>query len=181
MCAGTPSYAPVLTIELQGGPGCSSFDGLMMEVGPWRMDGKGGFNTAEGGWEEYTTMVYGVSTAYDILYALIHFLQWISPLARVSRIRARIDTFTLWRRRVPVLVLTILSDGELQASTQFIEFARNFYKVFPEYQHMDVCRVPLSFVREAYGSFRPTLAAKVMRGSGFPILVRIAHINRDSH
>lgn len=31
----------------------------MMEVGPWRIDGKGGFKTVEGGWEEYTTMVYG--------------------------------------------------------------------------------------------------------------------------
>ncbi|KAI0307074.1 carboxypeptidase KEX1 [Multifurca ochricompacta] len=41
-----------------GGPGCSSFDGLMMEVGPWRVDGNGGFKTIEGGWEEYTTMVY---------------------------------------------------------------------------------------------------------------------------
>ncbi|KAJ8516650.1 hypothetical protein ONZ45_g6071 [Pleurotus djamor] len=41
-----------------GGPGCSSFDGLMMEVGPWRTDGKGGFKVVEGGWEEYTTMVY---------------------------------------------------------------------------------------------------------------------------
>ena len=30
-----------------------------MEVGPWRMDGKGGFKTQEGGWEEYITMVYG--------------------------------------------------------------------------------------------------------------------------
>ncbi|KAI0053671.1 alpha/beta-hydrolase [Auriscalpium vulgare] len=41
-----------------GGPGCSSFDGLMMEVGPWRVDGNGGLKTAEGGWEEYTTMIY---------------------------------------------------------------------------------------------------------------------------
>ncbi|KAH9045309.1 alpha/beta-hydrolase [Lactarius pseudohatsudake] len=41
-----------------GGPGCSSFDGLMMEIGPWRVDGNGGFKTMEGGWEEYTTMVY---------------------------------------------------------------------------------------------------------------------------
>lgn len=41
-----------------GGPGCSSFDGLMMEIGPWRLDGKGGFKVIEGGWEEYTTMVY---------------------------------------------------------------------------------------------------------------------------
>jgi carboxypeptidase D len=41
-----------------GGPGCSSFDGLMMEIGPWRTDGTGGFKVVEGGWEEYTTMVY---------------------------------------------------------------------------------------------------------------------------
>lgn len=32
-----------------------------MEVGPWRLDGKGGLNLIEGGWEEYTTMVYGMS------------------------------------------------------------------------------------------------------------------------
>ncbi|KAH9179594.1 carboxypeptidase KEX1 [Lactarius sanguifluus] len=33
-----------------GGPGCF--------IGPWRVDGNGGFKTMEGGWEEYTTMVY---------------------------------------------------------------------------------------------------------------------------
>ena len=50
-----------LTASSQGGPGCSSFDGLMMEVGPWRIDGHGGLKTIEGGWEEYTTMVYSSS------------------------------------------------------------------------------------------------------------------------
>ncbi|KAJ7696099.1 alpha/beta-hydrolase [Mycena rosella] len=87
-----------------GGPGCSSFDGLMMEVGPWRMDGKGGFNTTEGGWEEYTTMVYvdqpaGTGFSYTSTDRYVHTLD--------------------------------------EASTQFMEFVRNFYKVFPEYQHMD--------------------------------------------
>ncbi|OCH94287.1 alpha/beta-hydrolase [Obba rivulosa] len=47
-----------LMFWFNGGPGCSSFDGLMMEVGPWRIDGKGGLQTVEGGWEEYTTMVF---------------------------------------------------------------------------------------------------------------------------
>lgn len=46
-----------------GGPGCSSFDGLMMEVGPWRVDGHGGLKVADGGWEEYTTMVYSAYTS----------------------------------------------------------------------------------------------------------------------
>ncbi|EJD01360.1 KEX1 protein [Fomitiporia mediterranea MF3/22] len=41
-----------------GGPGCSSFDGLMMETGPFRPDGNGGLETVEGGWEEYTNIVY---------------------------------------------------------------------------------------------------------------------------
>ncbi|KAI0254801.1 carboxypeptidase KEX1 [Lactifluus subvellereus] len=41
-----------------GGPGCSSFDGLMLEIGPWRVDGNGGFKVVKGGWEEYTTIVY---------------------------------------------------------------------------------------------------------------------------
>ena len=35
----------------------------MMEVGPWRVDGEGGLKTVQGGWEEYTTMVYGESLA----------------------------------------------------------------------------------------------------------------------
>ncbi|KAK7470149.1 Cell death protease [Stygiomarasmius scandens] len=63
-----------------GGPGCSSFDGLMMEVGPWRMDGKGGFNVAEGGWEEYTTMVYvdqpaGTGFSYTSTNRYVHTLE----------------------------------------------------------------------------------------------------------
>ena len=33
----------------------------MMEIGPWRVDGKGGLKTVQGGWEEYATVVFGES------------------------------------------------------------------------------------------------------------------------
>ena len=41
-----------------GGPGCSSFDGLMMENGPWRFGEDKRLYAQDGGWEEYVTMVY---------------------------------------------------------------------------------------------------------------------------
>ncbi|KAF7332638.1 Carboxypeptidase [Mycena kentingensis (nom. inval.)] len=87
-----------------GGPGCSSFDGLMMEVGPWRMDGKGGFNVQEGGWEEYMTMVY-VDQPAGTGYSYTSTDKYVHTMA--------------------------------EASTQFIHFLTNFYKIFPEYQNME--------------------------------------------
>ncbi|KAF8314741.1 alpha/beta-hydrolase [Clavulina sp. PMI_390] len=47
-----------LIIWFNGGPGCSSFDGLMMEVGPWRFEGKDNLKQKEGGWEEYAHVLY---------------------------------------------------------------------------------------------------------------------------
>jgi len=31
-----------------------------MEVGPWRMDQNSHLQATEGGWEEYTNMIYGM-------------------------------------------------------------------------------------------------------------------------
>ncbi|KAG9317776.1 alpha beta-hydrolase [Chiua virens] len=68
-----------LMFWFNGGPGCSSFDGLMMEVGPWKVDGHGGLKTVEGGWEEYTTMVYidqpaGTGLSYTSTNHYVHTL-----------------------------------------------------------------------------------------------------------
>ena len=34
----------------------------MMETGPFRVDGNGGLKVVDGGWEEYTTMVFSSSS-----------------------------------------------------------------------------------------------------------------------
>ncbi|KAH7926806.1 alpha beta-hydrolase [Leucogyrophana mollusca] len=69
-----------LMFWFNGGPGCSSFDGLMMEIGPWRVDGQGGLKTVQGGWEEYTTMVYvdqpaGTGLSYTSTNHYVHTLE----------------------------------------------------------------------------------------------------------
>ncbi|THH11718.1 hypothetical protein EW145_g477 [Phellinidium pouzarii] len=56
---------------------CSSFDGLMMETGPFRVDGQGGLKTVEGGWEEYTNMVFvdqpaGTGYSYTSTNRFVH-------------------------------------------------------------------------------------------------------------
>ncbi|KAF9061074.1 alpha/beta-hydrolase [Rhodocollybia butyracea] len=89
-----------------GGPGCSSFDGLMMEVGPWRTDGKGGFNVSEGGWEEYTTMVYvdqpaGTGFSYTSTDKFVHtieqaseqFIEFLRNFYQIFPEYKRMDTY----------------------------------------------------------------------------------------
>ncbi|KAI1796104.1 alpha/beta-hydrolase [Ganoderma leucocontextum] len=91
---------------LNGGPGCSSFDGLMMEVGPWRVDGKGGLKTADGGWEEYATVVfvdqpvgtgfsYGSSNKFDheLPEASGHFTEFLRNFYRVFPEYKNVDAY----------------------------------------------------------------------------------------
>ncbi|KAF5333394.1 hypothetical protein D9611_002652 [Ephemerocybe angulata] len=99
-----------------GGPGCSSFDGAMMEVGPWRWDGKAAgqesFNVKEGGWEEYATMVFvdqppGTGFSYTSEENYAHTIK--------------------------------------DAQGHLLEFMRNFYSVFPEYKYADTYMAGESF------------------------------------
>jgi len=53
-----------------------------MEIGPWRVDGKGGFKVIEGGWEEYTTMVYGECWLFQYVRLAIKSLACSRPTCR---------------------------------------------------------------------------------------------------
>ncbi|KAI6034620.1 Alpha/Beta hydrolase protein [Pisolithus microcarpus] len=69
-----------LMFWFNGGPGCSSFDGLMMEIGPWRMDDQGLPKRVDGGWEEYMTIVYvdqpaGTGLSYTSTDHYVHTLE----------------------------------------------------------------------------------------------------------
>lgn len=41
-----------------------------MEIGPWRVNDHGGLDVAEGGWEEYTNIVYGASLPSSLSLSL---------------------------------------------------------------------------------------------------------------
>ncbi|TFK94266.1 alpha/beta-hydrolase [Polyporus arcularius HHB13444] len=110
---------------LNGGPGCSSFDGLMMEIGPWRIDEHGDLHTKVGGWEEYATVVF------------------VDQPAGTGFSYAPSNKY----------------DHELpEASAHFVEFLRNFYKVFPEYADVDAYITGESFA----GQYIPYFADAIL-------------------
>lgn len=45
-------------IWLNGGPGCSSMDGAMMEVGPYRVNEDGTLRLNEGSWDEFSNILF---------------------------------------------------------------------------------------------------------------------------
>lgn len=48
-------------IWLNGGPGCSSMDGLFLENGPYRVNPDLSLNITAGGWQDHATIVFGKS------------------------------------------------------------------------------------------------------------------------
>jgi carboxypeptidase D len=45
-------------IWFNGGPGCSSMDGAMMENGPYRVNKNGTLRLSDGSWDEFANIVY---------------------------------------------------------------------------------------------------------------------------
>ncbi|KAI8342826.1 Alpha/Beta hydrolase protein [Chlamydoabsidia padenii] len=53
-----PTQPKKLIIWLNGGPGCSSMDGLFLENGPYRVNPDLSLTVSTNGWQEYATMVF---------------------------------------------------------------------------------------------------------------------------
>lgn len=47
-----------LVIWLNGGPGCSSMDGAMMEIGPYRVNEDGTLRLNDGSWDEFANVLF---------------------------------------------------------------------------------------------------------------------------
>ncbi|WWD20051.1 hypothetical protein CI109_104524 [Kwoniella shandongensis] len=121
-----------------GGPGCSSFDGSLMEVGPFRTvpatetaSGKVEVKLVEGGWEEFATIVFidqppGTGLSFVPTNGYLHELD--------------------------------------EGSAHFIEFLKNFYTVFPEMQGVDTYLAGESFA----GQYIPYFADALVKSTEFP-------------
>ena len=45
-------------IWLNGGPGCSSMDGALMEIGPYRVTNEGTLRYNDGSWDEFANILF---------------------------------------------------------------------------------------------------------------------------
>lgn len=70
----------------------------MMEVGPWRFDGKDSLKQKEGGWEEYANVLYSKSPSNTLIKLFLiqelYLYQLTSLRELASLIRAQTATFT---------------------------------------------------------------------------------------
>lgn len=62
---------------LNGGPGCSSMDGAMMEIGPYRVKSDGTLRLSDGSWDEFANVVFvdqpvGTGFSYTDTNAFVH-------------------------------------------------------------------------------------------------------------
>ncbi|WAR55789.1 hypothetical protein PtB15_6B532 [Puccinia triticina] len=118
---------PVLLVWLNGGPGCSSFDGSLMEVGPLRMvlKGEGALKEVDAAWNEYANMLFidqptGTGYSYGPKPNYVHELD--------------------------------------VSSANLVNLLARFYKIFPEYQKMDLYICGESFA----GQYIPYLAQAIL-------------------
>ncbi|RXK38002.1 carboxypeptidase D [Tremella mesenterica] len=121
-----------------GGPGCSSFDGSLMEVGPFRTipasqttSGQVELRLVEAGWEEFATVVF-VDQPPGTGYSFVPTNNYLHELD--------------------------------QASAHLIQFMHNLYHVFPDLKRQDTYLAGESFA----GQYIPYFADALLKTSTLP-------------
>ncbi|WVQ79509.1 pheromone-processing carboxypeptidase KEX1 [Cryptococcus sp. DSM 104549] len=121
-----------------GGPGCSSFDGSLMEVGPFRTvprseaaSGQVEVKMVEGGWEEFANVVF------------------VDQPPGTGFSFAPTDGY--------------LHDFD-ELSAHLIQFMKNFYEIFPELQGVDTYLAGESFA----GQYIPYFADAIIKSPDLP-------------
>jgi hypothetical protein len=155
----------------------------MMEVGPWRWDGKSEHDwfVKEGGWEEYTTVVFSV---YPGTLSQCSWLMYIRsrPTCRDWIFLYEYRQICSYYRRGRTACFPSDANANLltitQAQKNIIEFLRNWYKVFPEYKHVDVSALCFIYTTEPLKKVesRHTLLERALLVNGYLTTVRATNL-----
>ncbi|CEQ38572.1 SPOSA6832_00002 [Sporobolomyces salmonicolor] len=134
-----------------GGPGCSSFDGSMMEIGPFRLvrGGNGELTEVEGAWNEYANVIFnadGPNSARPIIATVDQ---------PVGTGYAYMET-NAYVHDLP------------EAAQHVVKFMEGFYKVFPEFQNHDTYIAGESYA----GQYIPYIASAFL-SSRLPVASRL--------
>lgn len=76
-------------IWLNGGPGCSSMDGAMMEVGPYRVKKDGNLELNDGSWDEFANLLF-IDNPVGTGFSYVDTNQYVSELDEMA---AQMTTF----------------------------------------------------------------------------------------
>lgn len=153
-----------------------------MEIGPWRMDGKGGLKLIEGGWDEYAHVLFRswhlTVTSFQTLNLIISILAVDQPVGTgysygstdgyVHDLDQVSFALSKPRRRSS-------SFRPIQVSVQVNKFLQNFYDVFPEMALIDVRPSTLHLCTPPTDKLPRRLIslARVSPGSTFRMLVSV--------
>jgi carboxypeptidase D len=72
-----------LVIWLNGGPGCSSEDGALMEIGPYRVRDGGKLESINGSWNEFANLLF-VDNPVGTGYSYVDTSQFVSELQQMA-------------------------------------------------------------------------------------------------
>lgn len=99
-----------LVIWFNGGPGCSSFDGALMEIGPFRLiEGTQTLKEIDGAWNEYANVLFGNSPSPAcLLHETLTPSQSINLPARAIATSARTIMCMSWTWCVILCSVTVL-------------------------------------------------------------------------